>query len=371
MSKKDLKLSHTSGSKTTKSSSSSHSTPKPPGFRLKKPLFEMTEGAPAAVSTPFTRSLCELSGDLYQGIRMKVRTPWLDVAAPAAFTGITNTVPCLLGQGTYDGSSIGLAFPNVVGISPWRMPMYTAITSSQWSQGLVVPNSAVPTNISESFSKYKYVGGLTLHYLPISTTTNGFSVTIAGSTDPAHPYLGLCGRETPFPTKAILENTSACVTFATWLPWSAEFPLSKEEFYMYQEPAYAPDTSTVTWDRAECRESLAGVIGAVLYGPAATGTIQVFGTLFAEYTVQLIDPSPVTALAVPDSLNRSHMRRTLLMSRRSSEEKEEKRVVRISEELSDGEVVDLPLSPPKLVRTSRRDDVVSSAPALPVLKRAV
>jgi hypothetical protein len=193
------------------------------------------------------------------------------------------------------GDNVSIRTFYVGALSPWRLPFYQYNSTTTWSSGVAFVNATFLAAVAQSFTKYQVHGDLKLHYRPLTASIATDNYILAVTADPAHPVVGL--QENPtvnFPTTATLNNGPASVQFVAWAPWSASFPVDNTPKHMYCFPQFATGTSTITYQEEDLRTTCFGSICALAAQDNSSSLITTAGELYWEYTVDFMDPFPIT-----------------------------------------------------------------------------
>jgi hypothetical protein len=271
-------------------------------MRALTPLFPPFSGAaatlgdglgdiPAGFTAPVQRRM-QITGSMHQGLRLSLREP---LALIGFNTYVTGSPPAgLIMQASIDGTSVQSQAPYVIGLSPFRLPMYQGAGVYALQTGMAFAQATFLEMLAICFSKYRVKRAIKLHYRPLVSTTDAANFGLAVTADGAHPVAGINGTNASgyanFPTLATLENGPTSISFASWMPWSVEWNIDNAEKYTYCLPNYTSSAYPEADIRTTCFGSLACITGTV-------GSVGTKGMLYWELEVDLLDPYPLYAVA--------------------------------------------------------------------------
>jgi hypothetical protein len=261
-----------------------------PSADLKDSLGDIPAGFDMAVQRRLS-----FSGSMHEGLRVSLCEPFVYV-----YTATSLNVPgALRGTTSYDGVTSGAQYPYALALNPYRMPTYESIgTSSSWAVGMTTAVASFLQQLLSCFGRYQVLSKLKLHYKPLVPTTDTANFVLAVTADGAHPVVGVSGNAgADFPVVSELDNGMNSVSFASWMPWSVEFPVDNTSKYTYQIPAYSTSTTSLTYPESDTRSCSFGSI-ACLWGNSGASYGN-RGLLFWEYDIDLLDPFPINAETFP------------------------------------------------------------------------
>jgi len=259
--------------------------------KMLPPHFGTTD-APAAVGTVQSMRRTEIHGSFENGITMRFCGPLAEVVNPTtAVAPIVSTYPGGRFFGSNDGKTSATLYPYTIGLHCSSFPMYYASSTTTWDSGVVSPASSTMSFIGRNFSRYR-CKSFRLHYRPRTAPTDassGFGIVI--TQDPAHHLFGLTdGPADLYPNFVTLEQAATSVFWPSWMPWSAEFPVTTEWRYSYFRPKYAAGTATVVYDDHDLRQSCFGAM-CLLADQVATAVTMV-GELYWDVEMEFADATP-------------------------------------------------------------------------------
>jgi hypothetical protein len=236
-------------------------------------------------------------------------------------------------NGLFLQNSTGAFYASTASLSPYQIPFAVQLETSTTTK--LVPGSTwisphVPL-LALAFDRY-CMESLEFQYEPQATSTFNDRLVFAWTDDPSHPFLapGVTSGVANFPpTQLETLVTEDSVAFMPWKPWKLRVPVGKDERFLFNSDSESPLNAGATTTRF----SEFGAINCVCSVPQTTA--QVYGILYANYTLCLFDPVPlVSTITLPSALTNRRESRNV---RRRDESKEVKR--------------DLPVDPIPLIRT--------------------
>lgn len=273
-----------------------------PGVSELKDLKDLTN-IPIAYTGMVHRQF-EMKGSMYGGMRVRVLEPFafLTTLAPA----VSGTNPALYMFGSNDGASIGIATPYAVGLCPYRMPFYSAVTSSTWNSGFAIPNATFLTQMAVNYGRFRNCGRQKFHYRPLVNTFDTASFIMAVSSDPAHPVIGIpASLVVAFPTGPVLDNGPSSLAFTSYEPWSAEFDVDTTPKYTYLCPKYGEGSAAVYYPEADTRTTCHGSLGLQYLTPGASYGTK--GILYWENEYEFWDAYPLATNPAPFTLREEEL----------------------------------------------------------------
>jgi len=173
-----------------------------------------------------------------------------------------------------------------------------------------------------AFDRYS-VNSLAFHYQPQSTTTVEDRLVFAWTDDPSHPFLSASGAliTSTVTNQLGLLITKDSVPFMPWKEWRLSVPVARDMRFMYQATAQDDQTTSSRWAQF-------GAMSCI--GSAAPTVPVLYGVLYIEIVLDLMDPVPIIAsvnslLPLFHSARKSARHRKVVSLDPRDESKEEKK----------------------------------------------
>jgi hypothetical protein len=254
-------------------------------------------GVPAGYMSQVIRHF-RFSGDMYRGVTISLCEPFCYIGVPATRPMDITWDPGLSVLGSIDGSTVTEQTPWTMGLNPYRGPMYIGSygDSAAIQEGISFADSTFLANIAQSFTDFRVKGTLKLHYRPLVPTADTHNFILAVSNDGAHPIVGVSQFQSlPTPTFAKLDNGITSISFASWMPWSCEWPIDNSPKKMYQVPQYnMPEGAVMQYSEADTRMCNFGSIACLSSDNTGSDSATLSGQLYWEYEVEFLGPYPVS-----------------------------------------------------------------------------
>jgi len=196
-----------------------------------------------------------------------------------------NNALVIQGIGTVSAFTAAVADVNPYEISNALTIGGTSSTSSSLSGGSWI-SPHIPL-MAIAFDRYA-VKSLGFHYEPQATSTAADRLVLAWTDDTSHPFLSAagCTESKTVPTQLGLLVTPHSVAFMPWKEWRMNVPISMEPRYLYDYGASSGPSGFVYSERW----FNFGAVSCI--GSAAPSPI-IYGILYADIALCLIDPVPI------------------------------------------------------------------------------
>lgn len=269
-----------------------------------------TEYAPSGVSMFSGPAISLQKAGRADALRVHFRIPLCSVAQPT--TGAPwggSALPAIVANASNStASSLASSTMGTLAFNPLICTGVGPQTAALHRDYMVQPDCAFLFLLASSFSRYRCVSDLTLHYMPESTTATSVAFSLAFTDDFYSPTLGLAAYITSYgssiPSFTTCKNSVNSIVFSSWAPWTRHFPVDKSYEYYLSAPigGHLGDYNYSTYPFTdEMRQNFFGCVTVQANSTAGTSTVH--GQLYWEQTIEFFDFTPIASgVSIPLSL---------------------------------------------------------------------